>query len=122
MTQNKLDTSRATEAVKDSRFIEALSLFPKYINVFDCIHIYAEASISDQKVLHAAAIAAENASYRSPISKTISNCSDSKLAISPHMNSTGLFIPNASRTKIPFSMFFCLGSMPTMRLKGRSLN
>ena len=26
MTQNKLDTSRATEAVKDSRFIEALSL------------------------------------------------------------------------------------------------
>jgi len=34
-------------------------LFPKYINVFDCIHIYAESSVSDLKVLHAAAIAAE---------------------------------------------------------------
>ena len=31
----------------------------KYVNIFDCIHIYAEQSISDQKVLHAAAIAAE---------------------------------------------------------------
>ena len=39
--------------------ILALSLFTKYINVFDCVHIYAEQSISDQKVLHAAAIAAE---------------------------------------------------------------
>ena len=39
--------------------IEALALFPKYINVFDCIHIYAESSVSDLKVLHAAAIAAE---------------------------------------------------------------
>ena len=39
--------------------IQALSLFPKYVNIFDCIHVYAEASISDQKVLHAAAIAAE---------------------------------------------------------------
>ena len=34
-------------------------MFPKYINVFDCIHIYAESSVSDLKVLHAAAIAAE---------------------------------------------------------------
>ena len=39
--------------------ILALSLFTKYINVFDCVHIYAEQSISDQKVLYAAAIAAE---------------------------------------------------------------
>ena len=39
--------------------IQALNLFPKYINVLNCIHIYAEATISDEKVLHAAAIAAE---------------------------------------------------------------
>jgi hypothetical protein len=39
--------------------LQALSLFTKYINVFNCIHIYAESSISDQKVLHVAAIAAE---------------------------------------------------------------
>ncbi len=37
----------------------ALSDFTKYINVLDCIEIYAESSISDEKVLHAAAIAAE---------------------------------------------------------------
>ena len=39
--------------------LQALSFFTKYINVFNCIHIYAEPSVSDQKVLHAAAIAAE---------------------------------------------------------------
>ena len=39
--------------------IDALALFPKYVNVLDCIHIYAEQSISESKVLHAAAIAAE---------------------------------------------------------------
>ena len=39
--------------------MQGLSLFSKYINVFDCIHIYAESSISDEKVLHAASIAAE---------------------------------------------------------------
>ena len=39
--------------------MQGLNLFSKYINVFDCIHIYAESSISDEKVLHAAAIAAE---------------------------------------------------------------
>ena len=39
--------------------MQGLSLFSKYINVFDCIHIYAELSISDEKVLHAASIAAE---------------------------------------------------------------
>ena len=37
----------------------ALSDFSKYINVLDCFHIYAEPSISDDKVLHAAAVAAE---------------------------------------------------------------
>jgi len=36
-----------------------LSSFSKYINVFDCVHIYAEASISDAKILHVAAITAE---------------------------------------------------------------
>jgi len=39
--------------------IEALSYFTKYVNVLDCIEIYAEESISDDKVLHAAAITAE---------------------------------------------------------------
>ena len=39
--------------------LQAISSFTKYINVFNCIHIYAEPSVSDQKVLHAAAIAAE---------------------------------------------------------------
>ena len=33
--------------------------FTKYVNVLDCFGIYAEPSISDSKVLHAAAIAAE---------------------------------------------------------------
>jgi hypothetical protein len=37
----------------------ALAEFTKYVNVLDCFDIYAEGSISDEKVLHAAAIAAE---------------------------------------------------------------
>ena len=37
----------------------ALISFTKYINVLDCIDIYAESQISDNKILHAAAIAAE---------------------------------------------------------------
>ena len=36
----------------------ALNSFSKYVNVLDCFHIYAESSISDAKVLHAAAVAA----------------------------------------------------------------
>ena len=39
--------------------IYALQLFSKYINVLDCIHIYAEESISDSKVLYVASITAE---------------------------------------------------------------
>ena len=37
----------------------ALSSFTKYINVLDCVDIYAESQISDSKILHAAAIMAE---------------------------------------------------------------
>ena len=37
----------------------ALGTFTKYIHVLNCFSIYAENSISDEKVLHAAAIAAE---------------------------------------------------------------
>ena len=37
----------------------ALGCFTKYINVLDCFDIYAESSVQDEKVLHAAAIAAE---------------------------------------------------------------
>ena len=37
----------------------AFSDFTKYIRVLDCISIYAESSIPDEKVLHAAAVAAE---------------------------------------------------------------
>lgn len=37
----------------------AFSAFTKYVNVLDCFEIYAEESISDAKVLHAAAVAAE---------------------------------------------------------------
>ena len=33
--------------------------FSKYINVLDCFGIYAPSNISDEKVLHAAAVAAE---------------------------------------------------------------
>mgnify|MGYP003746779679 CR=1 FL=1 len=40
-------------------FNPALSSFPKYINVLNCIHIYGESQISDAKMLHAAAVAAE---------------------------------------------------------------
>ncbi len=39
--------------------ILALQSFTKYINVLNCIEIYAESSISDEKVLHAASITAE---------------------------------------------------------------
>ena len=37
----------------------ALAPFAKYIDVLGCFSIYAESSISDEKVLHAAAVAAE---------------------------------------------------------------
>ena len=37
----------------------ALGVFTKYVNVLDCFGIYAEAGIADEKVLHAAAVAAE---------------------------------------------------------------
>jgi len=37
----------------------ALNSFSKYVNVLDCFDIYAEAGISNAKVLHAAAVAAE---------------------------------------------------------------
>ena len=37
----------------------ALNGFTKYVHVLDCIHIYAQSTISDEKVLHAAAVAAE---------------------------------------------------------------
>jgi len=37
----------------------ALSAFTKYIDVLGCFRIYAESTISDAKVLHAAAVAAE---------------------------------------------------------------
>ena len=37
----------------------ALTNFSKYVNVLDCFDIYAESSISDAKVLHAASVVAE---------------------------------------------------------------
>jgi len=37
----------------------AYSEFTKYVNVLNCFNVYAEQSISDEKVLHAAAVAAE---------------------------------------------------------------
>tara|TARA_B100001057_G_scaffold117755_1_gene116320 strand:- start:85 stop:1152 length:1068 start_codon:yes stop_codon:yes gene_type:complete len=37
----------------------ALSYFTKYVNVLDCFDIFAESGISDVKILHAAAVAAE---------------------------------------------------------------
>lgn len=37
----------------------ALALFTKYVDVLGCFSIYAESTISDAKVLHAAAVAAE---------------------------------------------------------------
>ena len=37
----------------------ALGCFTKYVSVLDCFEIYAESSIQDNKVLHAAAVAAE---------------------------------------------------------------
>ena len=40
-------------------FDPALSSFSKYVNVLDCFHVYAESSISDEKVLHAASVVAE---------------------------------------------------------------
>ena len=37
----------------------ALAPFPKYVDVLGCLSIYAESTVSDAKVLHAAAVAAE---------------------------------------------------------------
>ncbi|MDG1841962.1 MAG: hypothetical protein P8I93_06415, partial [Crocinitomicaceae bacterium] len=37
----------------------AFTGFSKYIHVLDCFEVYAEPSISDEKILHAAAVAAE---------------------------------------------------------------
>ena len=37
----------------------AFTIFSKYVNMLDIIHIYAESNISDEKVLHVAAVAAE---------------------------------------------------------------
>ena len=37
----------------------AFGIFSKYVNVLGIIHIYAESNISDEKVLHVAAVAAE---------------------------------------------------------------
>ena len=37
----------------------AFSIFSKYVNVLDIIHIYAESNISDEKVLHVATVTAE---------------------------------------------------------------
>ena len=37
----------------------ALSSFNKYVNVLDCFHIYGESQITNEKMLHAASIAAE---------------------------------------------------------------
>ncbi len=37
----------------------ALGIFTKYVNVLNTIHVYAEPSISDAKVLHVASVAAE---------------------------------------------------------------
>ena len=37
----------------------AFQCFTKYVNVLDCFSIYAESSITNEKVLHAAAVAAE---------------------------------------------------------------
>ena len=38
---------------------QALSSFSTYVNVLDCFEIYGESQVSDEKVLHAAAVAAE---------------------------------------------------------------
>ena len=37
----------------------ALSCFSKYVNVLDCFDIYAESTVSDEKVLHVASVVAE---------------------------------------------------------------
>ena len=48
MTQNKLDISRATEAIKDARFIEALSLLESNLtkdpNHIDSLYLAAVSS------------------------------------------------------------------------------
>ena len=38
---------------------QAFAYFTKYVNVLDCFDVFAEPNISDAKVLHAAAVAAE---------------------------------------------------------------
>lgn len=37
----------------------ALQQFSKYINVLNCIHVYSESSVSDDKILHVASVIAE---------------------------------------------------------------
>ena len=51
--------NKCFEIEANSSAIQDLNIFSKYVNVLDCIHIYAEQSVSDAKMFHVASIAAE---------------------------------------------------------------
>jgi hypothetical protein len=74
--------------------ISGLSPFTKYVNVLDCFSVYAESTISDAKVLHAAAVAAElldndeNGFVDDPALKSALQSSDALIPIFSQENST----------------------------------
>ena len=64
----------------------ALSCFSKYIRVLDCFDIYAQSTISDEKVLHVAAVVAE----------LLDNNEDGEvddIALKNRLNSSGALMP-----------------------------
>ena len=64
----------------------ALSCFSKYIRVLDCFDVYAQSTISDEKVLHVAAVVAE----------LLDNNEDGEvddIALKNRLNSSGALMP-----------------------------
>ena len=74
--------------------VSGLSPFTKYVNVLDCFSVYAESTISDAKVLHAAAVAAElldndeNGFVDDPALKSALQSSDALIPIFSQENSS----------------------------------
>ena len=72
----------------------AFSSFTKHVDVLDCFSVYAESTISDAKVLHAAAVAAElldndeNGFVDDPALKSALQSSDALIPIFSQENSS----------------------------------
>ena len=60
-TESSIGQNTVCFTIEDNPDINSIAYndFTKYVRVLDCFNIYAESSIPDAKVLHAASIAAE---------------------------------------------------------------